>query len=213
MKYLKSPVGVVMLLTVVGAVLQMPETTFAGQGVTVSMSTDKDVYSISSLASTPIVVSMFVENNTDEWLVLTEDYRKLNSFGQFGNINIYLELKPGELFSGALPTAVKGLAFKPVPASFPAYQNVITDTRLTYVTKQVGTTSVQLLGTFIGPHERKMVARAEVSLRDFNVTPTVENYIVRASIYPRSIWNWLNQAEAASETGNGYEAVSFIRLK
>jgi len=201
------------VVVVVWTVLLIQEAAFAGQGVTVSVTTDKDAYTISSLSTTPMVISLYVENNTDEWLVLTEDYRKLNSYAHFGNIRVYLELKPGELFTGTFPETVKGLAFKPVPWSLGAYQNVVTETKLTYVTKQVGTSSVQLLGTFIGPHARKMVARAEVSLRDFTMTLPPENYIVRASIYPRSIWNWITQAEAASQSSDGYEAVTFIKLK
>ena len=63
----------------------------------------------------------------------------------------------------AQDTAVKGLAFKPAPGS-PAYDNVATDHRVVSHPKTVDGLNVRLLGMTIGPHERRMVARAEVGI-------------------------------------------------
>lgn len=212
MKQLGGAPGFVALLLGIGALVCVSAVAEAGpDGVTVSLSTDRDTYSLGALSMVPIVVNMYVENNTDQWLVVTEDKRKLNSYAQFGGLRLEPAHKVFQPSPCGTCTAVKGLAFKAAP--LPAYQNVATDHRANYFLKRMGDQNVSLLGIYLGPHERKLVARAEVYLNEFLTPPVAGVYQIRGNIYPGSIWNWLTQEEAASETGVGYEAVAFVKLR
>lgn len=196
--------------------LMLPASTLAGPaGVTVSGETDRDTYSIGSLSTSPVIVRIYAENNTDEKLMLTEAYWKPSAYAEFGSLRVGKELRPGEVWAGQLPTAEKKLAFLPAPSTLRVYQNVVTDpTDFLNVTKQVGTASVKVLGIPIGPHERRMVARVEVYLNDFVGAPVPDAYIVTMRIHRGSIWNWRTQEEAASGLlDEGFQATAFIKLR
>ena len=69
-RLVKQTLGVV-LMVVTGVLTVMPKMAFAsGDNVLVSVSTDKEVYSAGSLGTTPILVSIDIENQTSDTILL-----------------------------------------------------------------------------------------------------------------------------------------------
>jgi hypothetical protein len=206
------------LSTVIALMLFIPQVVFSqtvpsssSSGVNVSVTTEQGSYNVGTLTSNPIVVNVFVENNSDEWLVLSEDYRKLNTFAQFANLNIGPAPKYGQTSPCPTCTAVKGLAFNATP--LPAYQNVFTSDAISIFSKLVNGTSVNVTGIYIGPHTKQMVARAEVGASDFLASPVPGGYKVRVGFLLKTIWNRNTQVDLPGSPGTPFEAITFIRLK
>ncbi len=182
-----------------------------GKGVNLFVATDKDSYDISSLVTVPIIVTMYLANETNDTVVVTETPTKVNSYAQFG----HMEIRPTQKVEGpklcSYCTVIKGVAFKPAETNL-AYKDV--------TTPSVWLATVNtLLGAYVFPHERIALARAEIYLNSFFVPSDVKPgvYEVSGELMPNTLWNkTANQVlpdNGGLSRSVGTRSTVFIRLK